>query len=470
MESVFRVDKGQVGSHRVDDNGNLIVEGAITRTGVFTYVHRDKDGKTFTTHELRHPDDVKHPDALKSFIQVPVTDDHPYEGKVTPDNVKKYAVGNLGDTVKVDGKFVKADLIIRDAKTIAKIKGDSGKAKRELSCGYRANVIPENGEYMGQRYDHRQTNIRGNHVAIVQAGRAGPEVRLMLDSADAVLEEGDLDDDRQDAGGEGSRGGHIIGHTSSGKPIYRANDVATHYAVSTGQKGSLKRFKSAHQDWTSADHKEAAKSHKEASDKAREEWAGVQEQAHMHTFGKKPEFTDYKVSGIGRSEYSEEHKNKLRELSKISSGHTLQASAHMRAATGGKKPRPDGLDLVLDEDPDYDDNSGRRIGETRSGKHIYVGADDYDDDDWTVDDHQEAVWAVKDEHRRVREALNTIQRLGLGDKVESALQDELEELETCHKRHKRKAMTLDKQDPESKEDKADPASDRILILPMRNSA
>jgi len=42
------------------------------------------------------------------------------------------------------------------------------------------------GEWEGQRFDAIQRNIRYNHVALVEAGRAGPEVGLRLDSQDAV--------------------------------------------------------------------------------------------------------------------------------------------------------------------------------------------------------------------------------------------------------------------------------------------
>ena len=110
---------------------------------------------------------------------------------------------------------------------------------------------------MGERYDHRQTNIRGNHVAIVRKGRAGPDVKLLLDSEDAILVEDDDDGNRVDAKAtdalsekikklmdEGrskdqataiahsmlsrkdnvDRGGNEIGRTRSGKVVYNGHD------------------------------------------------------------------------------------------------------------------------------------------------------------------------------------------------------------------------------------------------------
>ena len=228
--NVFRVDRGKLGAARIDHNGNLVAGAAITRTGVFTYQHRDKDGKTFTTHELRHPDDVFNVDSVASFMQLPITDEHPAEGHISPDNVQKLSVGNLGDTIARDGKFVMADMIIRHAPTIAKVRGDDQPAKRELSCGYQAEVVEEDGIYDGERYDHRQTKIRGNHVALVRSGRAGPEVRMMLDSMSAPL----LEDDEQEwpngfgEAHEDKDGENIIGHTSSGKPVHANHKHPAH--------------------------------------------------------------------------------------------------------------------------------------------------------------------------------------------------------------------------------------------------
>ena len=196
MPEAFRVDRGALGEARFDHNGSLIVKGTLTRVGVFSYRHTDKNGKAYTTKELRHPDDVFDAKSIASFAQVPVTDDHPSEGRVTIDNVKRLSVGNLGDSISREGpkgNLVAADLIIRDAGAIDKVMGRGGQPRKLfLSCGYKADVVEEAGEYMGEQYTHKQQNIRGNHVALVRNPRAGAVACLMLDSDDAVLEdEGD---------------------------------------------------------------------------------------------------------------------------------------------------------------------------------------------------------------------------------------------------------------------------------------
>ena len=61
-----------------------------------------------------------------------------------------------------------ADLIITDPALITAILEDG---KREISCGYTYELCEENGQYI-------QRKIRGNHVAVVDAGRAGSRVSI----------------------------------------------------------------------------------------------------------------------------------------------------------------------------------------------------------------------------------------------------------------------------------------------------
>jgi hypothetical protein len=65
---------------------------------------------------------------------------------------------------------------------------ETGK-RQELSCGYTCDLDPTPGEYQGERYDAIQRNIRGNHVALVTRGRAGPTARIRLDAEGAVMKE-----------------------------------------------------------------------------------------------------------------------------------------------------------------------------------------------------------------------------------------------------------------------------------------
>ena len=160
-------------------NGFVRAEGYLTRSGIFVY--RDAQGRT--VRELRPPEEVMHADSLASFGLMPVTNEHPSE-LLTADNAKQYAVGSVSESVVPEGDKVRAVLMITDASAIEAL--DAGKS--ELSCGYTADVAIEPGTWRGQKYDAVQRNIRGNHVALVDAGRAGPACAIRMDAAGAAQE------------------------------------------------------------------------------------------------------------------------------------------------------------------------------------------------------------------------------------------------------------------------------------------
>jgi hypothetical protein len=56
--------------------------------------------------------------------------------------------------------------------------------KRALSCGYICDVEETEGVWMGVHYDGIQRNIRGNHLAVVNRGRAGDAAVIKMDSMD----------------------------------------------------------------------------------------------------------------------------------------------------------------------------------------------------------------------------------------------------------------------------------------------
>lgn len=113
--------------------------------------------------------------AVASFEGKPVCDEHPDED-VTPDNYRRYMKGVCRDVRRGDGDLsncLVADLVIYDADLINKIEA----GKREISCGYDCLWNPTSDS----SYD--QLEIRGNHVAVVDRGRAGHKVAIR-DTAD----------------------------------------------------------------------------------------------------------------------------------------------------------------------------------------------------------------------------------------------------------------------------------------------
>lgn len=160
-----------------EKTGFLRVDARLARIGV--QIYRDAEGNEWG--ELRTEDEVFADESLRSFQMVVVTDDHPSEF-VNSRNVRDVQKGHVGTDVRRDGDYMRASLLITDAVLIQKIRD----GKVQISNGYTAEVVPDKGRTdSGEVYSFRQTTIRGNHAAIVDFGRAGPECRV-LDSGDAV--------------------------------------------------------------------------------------------------------------------------------------------------------------------------------------------------------------------------------------------------------------------------------------------
>jgi hypothetical protein len=131
----------------------------------------------------RPEDEVFNEDAMASFAHRPITNEHPPEN-VTADTWKRDAVGFSDGRVARDGDFVVVPMMVTDAEAIADV--DGGKA--ELSAGYTCDLEFIDGEAPnGQKYDAIMTNIRGNHIAIVDRGRAGPGCRIGDNTGDSDM-------------------------------------------------------------------------------------------------------------------------------------------------------------------------------------------------------------------------------------------------------------------------------------------
>jgi hypothetical protein len=179
QKGVARYDKGLIGNEvGLTDEGYIKGRCVVTRCGVFLY----KNGDGTIRKELRHPDDVSEPESLESIKMIPIVDGHPLERLVSAENSKRLSVGYTGELVEDVYPHVIANLVITDKATVDKIKN---KEKNQLSLGYTVDLLPENGEYNGEAFDFRQTNIRYNHLAIVDEARAGPDARIVLDGKDA---------------------------------------------------------------------------------------------------------------------------------------------------------------------------------------------------------------------------------------------------------------------------------------------
>lgn len=158
--------------------GFLTGRAVITNIGVFPYL--TKDGTVI--RELRSPEEVLNPDSLKSLQMSPLTNDHP-NVEVNVDNIKQFQTGFIGDGLITDPYHISGPITITDKKAIEDVKE---KGKRALSAGYTTDLVKKAGVWGGMAYDYVQTNIRYNHVAIVNRGRAGDDAVMKLDTVDGV--------------------------------------------------------------------------------------------------------------------------------------------------------------------------------------------------------------------------------------------------------------------------------------------
>ncbi len=166
----------------VDTNGWYeIKENPLSKVGVFPYLGKtiDESLEPEKIYNVYRPaDELSNEETLKSFRLLPWIDDHVMLGAseegLTPAE-KKGVQGVIGEEIEFDGEYLKGNIKVFSEKLMNLIKS----GKKELSIGYRClyDLVP--GVYNGQPYDAIQREIRGNHVALVEEGRAGPDVAVL---------------------------------------------------------------------------------------------------------------------------------------------------------------------------------------------------------------------------------------------------------------------------------------------------
>lgn len=174
-------DAVTLGEPRLTRDGYLVADAKIARTGIQIYAGKEVDPENkqgwrdkALVRVYRPESEVFSTDAMASFAHKPITDDHPSEA-VSSKNWKAHSVGMTGNEIARDGAFIRVPMVVMDAASIQNWKD----GKRELSCGYESQIVFDAGTTPeGEAYDAIQTNIRGNHLAIVCRGRAGSECRI----------------------------------------------------------------------------------------------------------------------------------------------------------------------------------------------------------------------------------------------------------------------------------------------------
>lgn len=188
-------DRAQVDSVRnIDDNGYLHVGVSnITKEQVAPYrgneipdfekLGLDPD-KIYTIY--RPASELSKPETVKSLNGIPILLKH------APDSAEEPAsnrVGSTGTDAKWEAPYLTNSLHIQDADAIRRINDGT---MREISMGYFYTPVLKHGEFEGEPYDLIMTDIACNHVALVEEGRAGPDVLVKDAALNSNLPAGDV--------------------------------------------------------------------------------------------------------------------------------------------------------------------------------------------------------------------------------------------------------------------------------------
>jgi len=171
----------------VKEDGSIEARSIITSIGVFPY--RMKDGSI--RRELRTKETVFDEAFLETVKNMPIYVGHKSnpDGSLIKDPVRRteMAVGRTDDAPIGDNVFLSTGIRIERDDGLEAVRA----GMRALSVGYVCDIVKKSGVYCGMPYDVEQTNLRGDHLALVRSGRQGDQAVLRMDSDDAILVEGE---------------------------------------------------------------------------------------------------------------------------------------------------------------------------------------------------------------------------------------------------------------------------------------
>lgn len=182
MGDLIAFDRASV--RTMDDNGFMHVKiSPFTKEQVAPYYGREIPGyrelgldpdKIY--YGYRPAEELSKPETVASINGIPVQLRHHAEFADAP--ARETRVGATGTDAEWRAPYLMNSLTIFDADAQKAI--NSG-ALRELSMAYHYRPEMKAGEFDGQHYDFIMRDIRGNHLALVEEGRAGADV-LVYDS------------------------------------------------------------------------------------------------------------------------------------------------------------------------------------------------------------------------------------------------------------------------------------------------
>lgn len=118
---------------------------------------------------LRDPEEMEK--GIATFNNVPLLTKHLHQKGSDPQT--EYVVGATGSDAVYVHPYIRNSLVIWNDEAI---NGVTSEVKSQLSSSYHYDADMTPGAFEGTHFDGVMRNIRANHVALVEAGRAGPDV------------------------------------------------------------------------------------------------------------------------------------------------------------------------------------------------------------------------------------------------------------------------------------------------------
>ena len=177
----LRIQDEKTSKRSKDSNGFLIIkDNPIAKAGVFDYLlselKQDIEPKDDRVVKVYRPfsELIRIKD---SFANKPIKMNHHWVGDEC-----ETADGAIGSNITIDeaNEYLRADLIIYNPKLIEAIETNE---LVELSPAYTGKEIAENGRYNGEAYEYKQELGEVNHLAVVEIGRSGKDLKIYDDKS-----------------------------------------------------------------------------------------------------------------------------------------------------------------------------------------------------------------------------------------------------------------------------------------------
>ena len=172
----LRIQDEKTSKRSKDSNGFLIIkDNPIAKAGVFDYLlselKQDIEPKDDKVVKVYRPfsELVR---IKESFANKPIKMRHSWVGEAS-----ETADGAVGSNITIDeaNEYLRADLIIYNPKLIEAIEKNE---LIELSPAYTGEEIDEQGRFNGEAYEFKQKLGEVNHLAVVETGRSGKDLKI----------------------------------------------------------------------------------------------------------------------------------------------------------------------------------------------------------------------------------------------------------------------------------------------------